>query len=917
MADNVEAHVQIQQAIERALTNLKKLGKNNWTKSTLRTRIVHLQEQWRRFENGHSRLFTTIKSEERAKLPYFKDDQFAATEEVYLDALAFMNNQLDALTTATVSQPNSAGDGQACPSVPETQLPRIKVPQFDGRYEIWEAFRDKFTALIIKNSTLHDVTRFHHLVSVLQGPALECISTLSITEDNFKIAWDTLTARFNNPRRIITAHLSQLITLPALSRESATDLQHLRDRVCVTVESLKKLGRKPDDFWDDFLVHIVSQKLDSSTRKAWKLKLGDDVTPPSFKTFSKFLDSRARGLEEFALDSDTTTSKSPKATSHPAASSSRVHAATASRPLNPSRPSCPVCQASHSFSACPTFTAQSPNGRRELVQKFSRCFNCLSHSHSIRNCPSKYSCRFCQKRHHSLLHLETSSASSSPPESSTATSMPTEVNSHFASTLAASPSGILLATAWVQLRVPSGRCITVRALIDQGSEASFITEAMVHLLRAKRTRVSATISAVGGVHVGTLRHAVRLQIAPRNSSSPSVSTTALVLKSLSTYMPKRIQDSRTLDHLSDLKWADSDPSNSAAIHVLLGADVYSEIILDGLRKGSSGQPIAQNTIFGWVISGPFSPLSLDGPRPCASSSIAMHHCVQDDTLSSELRRFWEIEEIPSQSLLTKEDEQCEQHFQKHTSRASDGRYIVRLPFRTGPPIDIGHSRGAADKVLQSIHRKLLLQPSLAVEYKEFLKEYESLGHMRPAPVSSSPVQCVYIPHHPVLRADSLDLSAIILRWRTFRFVYTADITKMYHQILVDERDVDYQRILWKSALSEDAQAFQLLTVTYGMTCAPFLALRVLQQLLKDEGKRFPLAVPVLQSHIYVDDVLYGGNDLSAIRQSRDQLVHLLQCGQMKLRKWMPHRSNSTVSQTLQRWPTPPSFSSAVPPLTDT
>lgn len=92
---------------------------------------------------------------------------------------------------------------------------------------------------------------------------------------------------------------------------------------------------------------------------------------------------------------------------------------------------------------------------------------------------------------------------------------------------------------------------------------------------------------------------------------------------------------------------------------------------------------------------------------------------------------------------------------------------------------------------------------------------------------------------------------------------------MYHQILIDHRDIDYQRILWKGDPSEGPRDYQLLTVTYGMTCALFLVLRVLRCLTDDEGHRFPLAIPILRDQIYVDDVLFGGDDMTLVRQSRD------------------------------------------------
>jgi len=158
------------------------------------------------------------------------------------------------------------------------------------------------------------------------------------------------------------------------------------------------------------------------------------------------------------------------------------------------------------------------------------------------------------------------------------------------------------------------------------------------------------------------------------------------------------------------------------------------------------------------------------------------------------------------------------------SRSNDGRYIVRLPFKFGPPIDIGDSRALAERRLKSLMRKLRLNPDQQGAYTEFLEEYERLGHMKQVtfPLSSSR-QRVYIPHHPVIRDTSTttrmrvvfdassvtsngtslnqhlltgpklqqDLADISTRWRQYRYVYTADIAKMYRQILIDPRDADY------------------------------------------------------------------------------------------------------------------------------
>ncbi|XP_076301716.1 uncharacterized protein LOC143219724 [Lasioglossum baleicum] len=634
MADALAGQLQTKRGIDNALANLRKLGKEKWTKTTLRTRIVHLQEQWRKFDAVNARLRAAASSADQAQIPYFSEDQFEQTEETYLETLSFMTTLLDNLTSATVS-PTSNPSAEVSMAVPADQLPRLDLPEFNGQYADWESFRDRFISLIIKNDTLHDVSRLHYILSSLTGKALAYIKQIPVTENNFQIAWATLTTRYQNPRRLVTAHLQKLYDIPALSRDSADDLLALRDSVCIIRASLQNLNRKPEDLWNDILVHLVSQKLDDTTRRAWKLKISDDVTPPSFDTLSNFIDSRVRGLGEFAESVSSNSSMHPVATTESIDDTSHVHAVTAIK-----RPSPP----------CP------------LVHKFKRCFNCLSHAHLSRDCTSKFSCRLCHRRHHSLLHEDEIPAENPTPPSA----VNSEANAHLVSTIAEPSTTVLLATALVKISVPSGRCVTIRALIDQGSETSFITEAMAHLLRAKRTRVTTSISAVGGIHAGTVCHAVQLQVAHRSSATPAISTIALVLPALSTYAPKRIRDSQALAHLANLEWADPDPSSRAEIHLLLGADVYHSLILHGVRKGPHGLPVAQETVFGWVISGPIAYQALEAAtssatrsQPLDCSTITMHHCIHDDTLSHELKRFWELEEIPRRALLTPDEEQCE------------------------------------------------------------------------------------------------------------------------------------------------------------------------------------------------------------------------------------------------------------------
>jgi hypothetical protein len=83
-----------------------------------------------------------------------------------------------------------------------------------------------------------------------------------------------------------------------------------------------------------------------------------------------------------------------------------------------------------------------------------------------------------------------------------------------------------------------------------------------------------------------------------------------------------------------------------------------------------------------------------------------------------------------------------------------------------------------------------------------------------------------------------DLVSILLRFRSHQYVLTGDIEKMYRQILVRPADRKYQHILWSNSKG-DVETYRLNTVTFGLSAAPYLALRCLKQLADDEGHRFP------------------------------------------------------------------------------
>lgn len=74
------------------------------------------------------------------------------------------------------------------------------------------------------------------------------------------------------------------------------------------------------------------------------------------------------------------------------------------------------------------------------------------------------------------------------------------------------------------------------------------------------------------------------------------------------------------------------------------------------------------------------------------------------------------------------------------------------------------------------------------------------------------------------------------------------------------------------------QEFELNTVTYGLSCASYLAIRTLQQLASDEEQNFPRGAAVLRTNVYMDDILSGAATVSEAQEILRQLSEI--CGRL-------------------------------------
>jgi hypothetical protein len=207
-------------------------------------------------------------------------------------------------------------------------------------------------------------------------------------------------------------------------------------------------------------------------------------------------------------------------------------------------------------------------------------------------------------------------------------------------------------------------------------------------------------------------------------------------------------------------------------------------------------------------------------------------------LEDSVRKFWEFENAviePStcNQVLEAEEDFCENHFKQTCTTNAKGRFVIKLPLKFGE-MNMENTQNLALKRFYNLERKLNRDPERREEYSRFINEYLKLQHMEL--VANIPDDHFsYLSHHAVITENSTttrsrvrvvfdasarsstglslndnllngpviqqDLFSILLRFRSFQYVLTGDIAKMYRQIVMHPADANYQLIFWRTRVA--------------------------------------------------------------------------------------------------------------------
>ncbi|XP_075150873.1 uncharacterized protein LOC142224981 [Haematobia irritans] len=509
------------------------------------------------------------------------------------------------------------------PKTSSVSVPPCDTEVFYGDYVSWPSFRDLFTAIYINNKKLSPVEKLYHLFQKTSGEARE------------------------------------------INRgESSSCLKKLHRDIsnCISVLKLYKIDVGS---WDPIFVFQCSSKLPKLTLSLWEQSIGEKTELPKWEDLSKFLIERFQTIESVSdiMNTQESGPRHKKTGNFDNSKQSKVHHTK----VNTVK--CVLCKEVHELKFCPKFLDMNPKQRITAVRRDRSCLNCLARGHGAAKCNSKATCTKCGAKHHTMLHIVRGEQQSNPgvgnmsgdlQTTQNIQSAPTPSTSHNVRTYHMSVCNkTMLATAWINI-LKDGLAHKVRALIDPCSDGTFISKKIQRLLNLPTKLISAEVTGLGGGAVTRCSQIAFLTIGSILNNNFTAEIDALVVCDVTGDVPTHSFDYSLVDQLPNLEYADPNFFHTGPIDILIGGNLYPLILRAGVKHGILGSLVAQQTVFGWIVTGPAN--NRDSGRV-----VRVSHCTRV-SIDEQLTKFWEVEEVGRDTTMSKDDWLCENIYKNTTKR---------------------------------------------------------------------------------------------------------------------------------------------------------------------------------------------------------------------------------------------------------
>ena len=463
------------------------------------------------------------------------------------------------------------------------------------------------------------------------------------------------------------------------------------------------------------------------------------------------------------------------------------------------------------------------------------------------------------------------------------------------------------------------KSLKMNVMLDNCSTGSYVSEAAAEELMLEGRRQQLTISGTGGSEVRKSSRQVEVTVASVDNKF-SANLQATVLDNIASDTPAFEWSTLKTKwpHLQSIPF--QNVAKRRQIDVLIGS--YNPIfhhILKEVHGTKANDPIARMTNLGWVCFGPTQTEEFrHSSRSHFTRTYRTNRIEEQGPSDDVLRKFWELETIgirdEDERVLTP-DETAAVAQVTETLHFKSGRYEVGIPWKRGEPHLVNNYEMAFNR-LKAQERSLLRKgPEIAETYGEIIKDYVRKGYVSKVAKSDEADQW-FLFHFPVIRQNQMttkirmvfdaaakneekslsdavrsgpklqrELTDVLTRFRRAPIALSGDISEIFLQVGLNEKDRQYHRFLWRDIESRDPDHHEFQRLLFGNRASPLCAQHVVHTHAKYHAKDYPQAAETIDNSMYVDDILDSCETVNEAVQLRSELSELLALGNFKLRKW--------------------------------
>jgi len=810
------------------------------------------------------------------------------------------------------------------------KLPELKCESFSGEATTnlqYHSFISQFNNVVGLRTNLSDSTKFTYLKTFLKGYAFKLIQHLQVTDLNYKVALDLLNGEFLNENAIVDDLLKKLLEIKPKHDPSYLETKLFIGEVRCLLSDLSVYGY---NFLDEkagskIVGHFVFHRLPLQFQRELVRKLDNNF--PSVKNiFDNYVDI----VRTLNLNADKPSRTNSNLEFKPSHASVISKTGTFSQVNNSNKNGnsfskdqhsrfCKFCSSpGHNMISCQKYVTL--DSRKKRCSELKMCTLCSSQKHVASNCNRQLSfpCFLCGSQAHIAALCD----------KVTKTTTNFCINS-------SNDTGNTFLLPLITLNVGIGnRNVNVRFLLDTGSQRSYLSTKVFK-------RMNVTLENTTNIVVNTFidcdmrqfnETAVAVNVDESSFVIPFLVNDSFDLKFSIEGLTKAHANISQKFSLQEKLYCDD-----VEVEGLIGVDMiqcFKQFELVSCLGGSAFKLKSDIIPFGNIdsflfpmqLKNKYSKLDNDADVNTNSSIVnfavdpiktnfdPIGSVLDDSSVEDRLDRLFSVESLGITETSCSYDQQMIDQFTKNIV-FKDGKYGVNLPWNekiSEVPHNFHVSKAILDKVVCGLHNSNLYK-----DYNNVIQQYLNENILEPISLENINLNDhVFIPHRPVVKTEdnvttkvrivlncsikvgnstSLNEAAypgidlvnnllkLLLKTRENDYLVISDIRAAFLMIKLNLcTDRNRFTILWKNERDE-LVAYRYTSIVFGFVCSPFiLQCVILYHLEKYQNDK---CLDILKNNMYVDNLFFTGNDVSALKALYNESLSRMAEGGFQLRSW--------------------------------